>query len=320
MKTRERALGVIKEWWETRPPVSKNSGLPALGTLNGALVLLENLQDNYVLDIQQHLTEGQAQIRGAGKARTREILQRLGKENVPLEEGGRTNRGLVGQMKILLSVLQPLGLDTHDREERNQILQSLQLFLVQQLDAYSKRKRITFPFRPEDTAWQSIHDLLEVARETGRDGPIAQYIVGAKLALRFPDSAIRNDRYSSQDFDNPGDFAINDTSFHVTIAPTPGHYEKCERNIAAGFRPYLLVPDKILFLAKRTADSTVPKKTTVQSIEAFVSQNIDELSSFSKNELRNGLRRLLNKYNERVDAIETDKSLLIELPRTLLIG
>ena len=315
----QAALESIESWWSTQPRVARNSGLPAQGSLTGALVMLENLQESYVLDIRQHLTPGQAQIRGAGKARTRMILARFGKEGM-LEEGGRTNRGLVGRMSGLLDLLKPLQLDSLDQAERNDVLRALQQFLIQQLEEYTKRKRVAFVYHAGETAWQSVHALLAEARKVGKDGAVAQYLVGAKLALRFPNMNIRNDRFSSQDFDIPGDFVINDTAFHITISPNQGHYEKCRRNAATGgYRPYLLVPDAILFLAKQTAENTLPGRITVQSIEAFVAQNMDELSDFSGGELMGGFRRLLDKYNERVDDIEADKSLLVDVPHNLQV-
>ncbi|MBD3402012.1 DUF4928 domain-containing protein, partial [candidate division GN15 bacterium] len=48
-----------------------------------------------------------------------------------------------------------------------------------------------------------------------------------------------------------------------------------------------------------------------------VSQNIEELSQFSDQFRHQRLRALLETYNQRVDAVEVDKSLLIEIPRNL---
>ncbi len=48
-----------------------------------------------------------------------------------------------------------------------------------------------------------------------------------------------------------------------------------------------------------------------------------ELPNFSRDKLKNGFRRLLETYletyNDRVDAAETDKSMLIEIPRDLYV-
>jgi hypothetical protein len=52
-------------------------------------------------------------------------------------------------------------------------------------------------------------------------------------------------------------------------------------------------------------------------MESFIATNIDELSEFDGEKLVSGLRRLLETYNRRVDEVELDKSLLIEIPRNL---
>lgn len=148
---------------------------------------------------------------------------------------------------------------------------------------------------------------------------MAQYLVGAKLQLRFPDVAIENKSYSTADdqLGRPGDFLVGNTAFHVTVAPMPAVYEKCKRNIAEGYRVYLLVPDRALAGARQNAELTVPDRIAVESIESFIGQNIEELSTFTKDKLADGFLRLLETYNQRVDTIENDKSMLIEIPPNL---
>lgn len=62
--------------------------------------------------------------------------------------------------------------------------------------------------------------MLAEARQTGKEGPAAQHLVGAKLALRFPDMKVSNASYSTADDQSGrlGDFQIGDTSFHVLEA------------------------------------------------------------------------------------------------------
>jgi hypothetical protein len=48
------------------------------------------------------------------------------------------------------------------------------------------------------------------------------------------------------------------------------------------------------------------RRIAVESIESFVGQNIGELSYFSRDKLKRGFRRLLETYNDRVNAAETD--------------
>jgi hypothetical protein len=56
----------------------------------------------------------------------------------------------------------------------------------------------------------------------------------------------------------------------------------------------------------------------VVAIEGFVAQNLDELAVFGKDDRRAGLRALIETYNRRVDAVELDKSVLIEVPPNLI--
>lgn len=98
----------------------------------------------------------------------------------------------------------------------------------------------------------------------------------------------------------------------------PALYKKCKRNIEEGYRVFILVPDRCLAGARQNAEITMPGKIAVESIESFVGQNLEELSTFSKDELIDEFRRMLEIYNLRVDAVEIDKSMLIEIPRNIL--
>ena len=77
------------------------------------------------------------------------------------------------------------------------------------------------------------------------------------------------------------------------------------------------MPDSCVVGARQKAHAAAPNPIAVESIESFVANNIEEQSQFSKHGLLSGFRRLLETYNERVDAIEVDKSLLIEIPPSL---
>ena len=139
------------------------------------------------------------------------------------------------------------------------------------------------------------------------------------MELRFPDLEIENKSYSTADdqFGRPGDFLVNDTAFHITVAPMDPLYEKCKKNYEDGLRVFLLVPERNLDGARLHANEALPDKIAVQSIESFISQNIEELSEFSTDKIKSGFRRLLETYNKRVDLIENNKSFLIEIPKSL---
>jgi len=158
----------------------------------------------------------------------KKILIRFGETRPFAKEGGRTNRGGPGDIKKMLQALNRANLEKLAAERRNEILNEMQRFLVGKVVEFHNRERIKMIFDPSKSTWQNIQGLLAAARETGKEGPVAQHLVGAKLQLRFPDIAVGNESYSTADeqLGRPGDFYIGDTAFHVTVAPMIGVYEK----------------------------------------------------------------------------------------------
>lgn len=228
----------------------------------------------------------------------------------------------IGSMDLLnlRDMLEAIGtahLEDLPKSERNDILTSLQEFLIEKIEEFYRPVRIEYD--SSDTTWQAIHDLLTKAAEAGKEGPVAQYLVGAKLQLRFPDMEISNESYSTADVQlgRRGDFHVGDTVFHVTVAPMSALYEKCKRNLEEGLKVYLIVPDRLVAGTKQNADLQAAGQISVESIESFVSQNIDELSRFSSRDVKKEFRTLLEVYNKRVDAAEANKSMMIEIPVNL---
>ena len=317
----EQALHILRNWWDALPTYRQNNNLPAQGALAGALVILDRLQHTYSLALESHTADGGVQIAGLGRHKTTQILARFGKKPLFLKECGRTNMGITNQMRSLLNQLASLNLHALSQAERNAILIEMQRWLaVEKVSEYFNRERVKFDFIPEQTAWQTVHDILVAAKLVGKEGQVAQYLVGAKLALRFPDVAVRNDLYSTSDAQSglPGDFVVGSTVFHVTVSPMPAHYDKCRANVQMGYDVYLLVPDRLMVGARQNTEWLLPGRISVQSLEAFISQNLEELSRFARAERAAGFRALLQTYNTRGDAIETDKSLLIEIPHNLI--
>ncbi len=219
----------------------------------------------------------------------------------------------------MLESLKKANLEKLVPDKRKEILNEMQRFLVKKVVEFHNRERIKIVYDPSKSTWQNIQGLLSASRETGKEGPVAQHLVGAKLQLRFPDIAVGNESYSTADdqLSRPGDFYIGDTAFHVTVAPMIGVYEKCKVNLENGYRVFLLVPERAVTGARQNAELMDPGRIAVESIESFVGQNIEELSYFSRDKLTNGFRRLLETYNARVASAETDKSMLVEIPRNL---
>jgi hypothetical protein len=318
MDKQRQALNLFEFWFKSLKVVKTNNG-PAIGTIATTLVLLERLKSNFDLNFDSHIAEGGAQIKGASGIKVAAILKSFGETRPFAKEGGRTNRGGQGDIRPLFIELAKLNLDILSSEERNSILVSFQSYLVEKVRDYHNRQKIKLVFDPKLSTWLTIKQLLDEAKREGKAGYVAQHLVGAKLQLRFPNITISNESASTADkpTNRQGDFTIGDTVFHVTVAPMQAVFEKCKQNIAEGLKIYLLVPDGKLAAARQMAEEFCNGHIAVESLESFVSQNIEEISSFNSNQLKTNVSNLIKLYNQRVDAVEIDKSLMIELPSNL---
>lgn len=191
--------------------------------------------------------------------------------------------------------------------------------LVKSYYELCKLKKIQFPFDPKLSTWQIIHDLFETSHSEGKAGYVVQHLVGAKLQLRFPNVEVSNESASTADrpTNRSGDFTIGNTVFHVTVSPMEGVYKKCQENIKEGLKVYLIVPDAKLAAARQLAEQYCNGQIAVESLESFISQNIEEISVFAADKLKYNIVSLVKIYNERVNSVEVDKSLMIELPSNL---
>ena len=303
---------IVEDWWNS---LSRRTR----GNIAGGLVLIENLREDLDFDIDAHKAAGSDQLRNATRVNVQRILARFGEERVLLQEGGRTNRGLMRNLTPLLEALSNTGMERLSREEIETAFNNMQSFLADKARDIFNAEKISFDYRQGVTSREVIGTILDSARGRRKGGEVAEYLVGAKLALRFPDYDIRNSAASAADdqTSEQGDFQINDCVFHITVSPNRGHYDKCQRNLADGLRVFLLVPDGILAGARQNADLETNGRVSVESIESFVSQNIEELSDFAGNRVPRNLRLLVEKYNERVAEVETDLSLQIRIPSAL---
>ena len=319
-KAEESAIAAIEAWYDKLRVFASGK---ARGSVAAALVTLEHLKECYDLELDTHTAKGGAQIRGLSTSRVAEILARFGEERKFLREGGRTNRGARGDVGELLKALQPLELDKLPFSNRSRIIDAMQGFLVECVVEYFNRQRLNPPYDPAASTWHSINLILREAKESGKSGTVAQHLVGAKLQLRFPKLNIPNNPASAADQQTgrDGDFQIGDTAFHVTVAPSRDNlFDRVKENIRHGLRVYVIVPDDRVALARGYAEEQLLSQSiqiAVCAIEDFVAQNIDELSLFAKGQLQTGFKALLHEYNRRVDEVESDKSVLIEIPATL---
>ena len=305
---------LTRAWWEAFPPRSRS-----IGNIAGGLVLIENLRDNLSFDIDEHKASGSDQLKSASLRNVQRILERFGESRILLKEGGRTNRGLMRNLTPLLKALSETDIRHMSDEDRSAAFDDMQAFLAERAKDVFNAEKISFSYSQDIASREIVGKILDAAYERGKAGEVAEYLVGAKLALRFPNYAIRNSAASAADDQTAeqGDFQINDCVFHVSVSPNSGHYDKCARNLSDGFRTFLLVPDRILAGARQNADLQANGRISVEAIESLVSQNIEELSDFAGSRVSANIKLLIHMYNERIAEVETDLSLQIRIPAAL---
>lgn len=305
---------IIENWWESFPSRSRSRG-----NIAGGLVILENLRENFDLDIEAHKATGSDQLRNATLPNVQKILARFCEERTLSKEAGRTNRGLMKNLQPLLHALSDAGMDQLPSESREHEIAKMQAFLAEKARDIFNAEKISFDYRLGMTSREMVGSILASAGKRLKAGEVAEYLVGAKLSLRFPKYDIRNSAASAADLQTKeqGDFQINDCVFHVSVAPNSGHFAKCLHNLDDGLRVFLLVPDDLLVGARQNARNDTDSRVSVESIESFVSQNIEEISDFSGEKIAPNMKRLLERYNKRVEKVETDLSLQIKIPAAL---
>ena len=240
------ATQVLDDWY-SRLDLYQDK-LPSKGSIAAALHVLNRLQSDYNFEISAHVAGGESQITGLSAASLRKVLAEFGETRAMSSVGGRSNRGTRGAVAALLAAMKPLGLATKPEKDRIKVLKAMQQHIVTYyVSRYFSVKRVKATFDVNDATWKFIHSILGNARQSGKGGPVAEYLVGAKLSLRFPEKQIRNKQFSASDLQAGyrGDFEIGNTVFHVTVAPMPELFEKCKDNLERGLRVYLLVPDAI---------------------------------------------------------------------------
>jgi hypothetical protein len=167
--------------------------------------------------------------------------------------------------------------------------------------------------RQAPAAWISV--IVENAK--GRSGGIVeQQLVGAKLARRFQNVDIPNYPAHAGDkqTERMGDFTISNLVYHVTAAPSRNVLQKCADNLKVGLHPVLLIPreqeNKARVLAQ---DEGIDQQLTIISIESFIAMNIIELATDKNTDFFSVLKEIVEIYNARLSAVETDLSLQIEI-------
>jgi hypothetical protein len=156
--------------------------------------------------------------------------------------------------------------------------------------------------------------LREAEGKSG--GRVEQHLVGAKLQRRHPDKSIPNYPGHAGDLQTgrKGDFDIDGISYHVTTTPGPDVIRKCKANAESNRHPVLVVPRDKVDKARTIAEvEGIDKQLTILALEDFIADNVIEISVDQQTDFLSTLKDIIEEYNRRVQEVENEAALRIEL-------
>lgn len=256
-------------------------------------------------------------MKGLGGPAVQAILKDHGISRVLAEEGGRTSRGSIERMQQYVIFLNMLY--------KNKLLDflSIEKWWVERVQEYFSSQPLRLKVDSSKSLRFLMSELLNTAYERQLEcpgtmvvGAVIQHLVGAKLTIALPEVTIDHEGFSVADHPKKrkGDFLVNDTSIHVTTAPTESLMRKCIGNLNENIHPVIITTDAGVGGAKALATNLqIADRLDILEVEQFIATNILEWSGFSLNQRPISLEELVNEYNRIVDTCETDPSLKIAL-------
>ena len=277
------------------------------GRLQAAIALIERLRDVPSAHIDDHLTKkGKAALLGhetfGDRAHDRLQLKAINKNH------GRRSSNIQEWGQELLNEFDGSGFSSLDHKAREKLIDQGQATLATHLRAILEEEPLTVRLKGR-SAEAVIREVLAQADDKGKSGEVAQYLVGAKLELRFGcelplHGANLGDRRSHSDTNaRGGDFEFEDAVIEVAIGlPDEKHIQQVIAAAEDGDKEvYLLTrADRVAtWLSELKEADADMRRVIVRSVEAFVGQNMSEMGKFSAKGRTENLTALFERYNDR---------------------
>jgi len=267
------------------------------------------------LDPDTLLTNGGGQVMGLGKAAVQYILKEHGVNNVIAEEGGRTSRGSVGNMRKYVAFLNDLHAESPIDFEQ------VEAWWIERVKEFFSGKPFVLRFDASKSLRAVIRHLLSQAEKRQAQthgstivGTMLQHLVGAKLNLLL-DSPLQHHGANVADdvSGREGDFIVEDVAIHVTTSPSEALIRKCRKNLDNAMRPVIITTNRGALIAEVLAEqAAMADRLDVFEAEQFLAGNLYEIGKFAQAGRRTTAEQLISEYNAIVDKCETDPSLRID--------
>jgi len=296
---------------------AEKEGMRGKGPLCVALVVTRHARDvGLPLAPDELLTDAGGQVAGLGKAAVQSILKDHGIIRTLAEEGGRTSRGSVGNMKKYVAFLNNL----HSKKEAD--LTFIEEWWVQRVRAFFAAGPFFLNYDTSKSLRAVVRDLLAQAQKrqsqfpgTTFAGNMLQHLVGAKLTLLLPAGVEHHGASVADDpSGRPGDFIVEDVAIHVTMLPSEALMQKCDKNLANGLKPVIITTAKGAAMAEGQAElEGIADRVDVFEAEQFLAGNLYEIGKFGGAGRKATAAQLVAEYNKIIEEHETDPSLRIKV-------
>lgn len=288
------------------------------GPLCVALVVTERAKTlDFPVDSTTLISEGsEGQVVGLGKGAVQRILKRHGISKTLANEGGRTSRGSIRNMRVYVELLNALHAD------RILDLENAERFWISHVEQFFAAKPFKLRIDPSQGLKMMVHHVVTQAIErqkastgTHYAGAVMQHLVGAKLDCILGVGKLEHHSFSTSDqqTSRAGDFLVGDTAIHVTTSPLGGVMERCIANLEGGLRPVIVTTKLGMTLAEGLAETMgLANRIDIFEVEQFIALNVYEMGGFVTKGHRDAIGEIIERYNTIVSSVETDPSLSIE--------
>ncbi len=276
--------------------------------LQSAIGLLESVREQPSLDLGDHRSG-----EGSSGLRSHETLGNTAHKRLKLtvinKNHGRRSSNLLEWGQPLLDVLGSNGFAKLAKNKKGCLLDAAQDVFAEAIRGFLATDPIGVSLHGHSSV-SFVREILEAARDRHDLGAVSQYLVGAKLSLRFPDREVKihpvnkGDRKSYSDKGaRRADFDFDDVSIEVAAgAPDPKHLEQVVSVVEnTSAQLWVLTSSRYQESWEKQLEDLVDKKrlrrVVVHSIEIFIGQNISEIAGFSAKQQESTLRELVETYN-----------------------
>jgi Domain of unknown function (DUF4928) len=267
------------------------------------------------LDMTALLTPRGGQVSGHGGKNINKVLQEHGETREVGTESGRTSRGSIILAKDYAAFLNGLSLGPGEIEE-------VEAWWVERFGEFFDTDPFELNYDAGSSLAAVIQNLIEQAIDrqkkrpgTRYAGAVLQHLVGAKLELAMPEVAITHNGSSVADAvsSRSGDFVLDTSILHCTMAPGDLLMQKCKDNISSGMQPMILTVGRGVSTAQGLAETHgILGRVEIMDAVQFLAANLYEMSLFKGANRRVKVAELVAKYNEIIAANEADASLRID--------